>query len=838
MAEIDDFRMDIWCYPLSAIRKWTKRSFSIADGVDTLFVSGKSQGSQTPSTFTSSPSELDANKTAWKKQPYVKNMENLDVWDLNGVKGLSLRPVIINQNNVITGESNRPSGDSNFATMDCIVSKGMFTTILPDGSPKMTWIKHAETTKVGNTSDSKVAIGNLQRNESFVFRLRRFGTGHRDSSTASRVRVAWGNYAYSLLFPTDDQVSLQTRAEKTDPSQNIKVGDYLNARLFNVGAADEVYGQVYYLGGNLVVDLNGEKVVYQTEKHSIGKDDYELTPIAAVKGPVYVEGYGSKYAICVNPVRFGKWSKNPGLTTTGSLVREFDAARGPMNWGKSADQQAIGYRPEDSKASINVTPAGTAKWQYTFNVTAGRNGLDTPFITRIGVRYQGATSVASDDPINAGPYMLSANESVSEPAVQMGPEWDITFNRTALDEMFPDWRSYIGAFHPIEIDVGWKYRGVPTVDKYRRLYDGIIYTTDWNTPGYNKREFKITATDQTLLLRKPAGVIDHRYGPLDIYAGAISQGNYTANQRKPHPSGYTITPPFENNGKGAQSMMGWEAVMRILATAIGEEIADNLRVYLDQGHYGLATHKFLSGVQHSGGWLWPAPWGQDPYSWLRQFCEIDFAEFYFAPTEDPVPGSPTRGMAYPTYGNYYNIVPMMPTVHLYDGNYTENVVGGIETANLYEHDFNRFLVWGRFPNADMSNLPFPAPIMREAIIIDNAGVNPKAANVTFERTTVVEGPHMYLPQYADRIVQGLANQWNRVDVARKVFTLPLGLPLGWWGSKVIVHQPQSLPLSDTDHNVDGQAYRVVRMTQNYRRDQKWKWTAQLRCFPVNASTGW
>lgn len=609
-------------------------------------------------------------------------------------------------------------------------------------------------------------------------------------------------------------------------------------RCFNV--AGRLIVQIETAGGKR------SQVVYtETEPDKYGAP--QVVPVQLPRGPMTLAGRGVAFTCQLHEYRFGRWVEAEedefGLVTEGhfdsegSFEREYWCNREVLS--EPQQTAAFGYYPNgspfgrddlyegDAGSVADVTDETvadargrrTGKRRYTCTLTAhnpqltrdmleegnretSMAGARTPFVYGCSVKVASSSTATSTDPVDIRPALTRVTENLADPMISAGPMWQFSIDRSLLPEAIHQgtgnsignaWTDYVDKNHRIDCAVSWTQED-GTVSAGASPHDaadnshiqrliGLLTGRSPQSSRFGDYGDTLTAQDYSLLLQAPAGLIDGRFGPLDLLM-------------------------HEKIADGDRTLMGWEAVQDILATVLGSEIAGDLVHKFPANHHDLLTHRLLLDPPH-GGFFFPPPFGSDARQWIGQLAERDFAVFFWAAQW----GDPTSLV--PHYCNYYTYLSEAPTVELEDAEYVAGETDDLITGARWQHnpreDYNRVVVQGAPPG--QGNLGGIMPSLRafsaEARIEDGSAVPEQNIADTWERTKLMTGSQFWLPHTARVVAINFLRLVKDLDM-RGISITVRGNPYLWWGWRV---RPRMNAVASDPHgfDLDGQLCRIIRI---------------------------
>lgn len=510
-----------------------------------------------------------------------------------------------------------------------------------------------------------------------------------------------------------------------------------------------------------------------------------------------------------------KWSSASGDLAQGTLSRSV-TRNSPLGGTEENPPEAqgtcSGWKRGGTQAIVNAT-IGAGSVDYVLQLMASEDGIDTPFISKIGVRYAPTWTNPNPAPIDVRGAALGLSVTLGMPPKLDGAQCSVTLDRALLDLQNPGWQNYAQMWNPLEIRV----RRAGTT--YKRLFKGYIFKPDMGSDDTLSRTLTIVGRDSMVRAQKIGEVhncvIDHRFPPLDILFAekiAAATGGYGADGRPASDRLYIA-----------------HCIQETARIGLGDEIADNINGngdplrFLPANHpplfstsndlAGWAEFDVLTGkgpVVSEGGWMLPAPFGKALYDWWGDFAKRDFCDFYFRYLDGQSGDWPCL-----VYGRPFRILGSEATqVHvvkdvIVGGNW-ERLLHSAQVERRPERDANRFLVVGD-ETPGLSGL-LPSLRMAEAQLSPN---DPRHARFSWERTLWVREPSALLG--AEAIANGIASQLAGVDMRWPT--------LDFEGDERIdigdVLQPVfSGELADTALGISGKKYRIELMTHtvNFTQD--------------------
>ncbi len=594
-------------------------------------------------------------------------------------------------------------------------------------------------------------------------------------------RLRWGEQ-WSFVFRHGEKVSIQRRGfTPAGLPQWLKIktiNAFPNANLF--GGHYQVY--LLRLDGRLLFGLEGKNggsaYVWifdsQLPENSVaggaggsagaaGPVEPVLKDFSWAAAPLLVSAFNVRVRLEVAVV---KWSLANGDLLTAILDRLLKR-KTPITSAGTATMG--GWQREGATATVtSAVEENTVSWRLT--MTGSPDGLATPFVDRVQLRYTPAWTNPVPQTLNLRPAARTLNLSLALPPTLAGAEASAEFDRGDLDALCPGWQQNTLPWCPVSIRV--KYRG----ENHSRLFRGRVFkpSKDSHSPG--DRPLKITFRDPIVQLQKIGMVnmapVDHRYPPGDILfaekfldsTGAT--GGYGLDGA-PVPPGVLYTA---------------EVIQETARIALGNHVADTMNGngdplrFLPPGHpplFSLANDRVglmqlegaLGGTNAltGSGFLLPPPFGDDVFSWWSKLAGDDRCIFYFG---WPAENAETEPIL--MYGRYLQLIQSAVVRRVYDADYggtsIQKLILDASTEYRPERDFNRVLVWakeqpgleGLLPALRMSEHRLPAS-------------DPRSAEKSFERTLIIRETIALLA--AEAIGANVIAQMAGVNLQFPSFTL-------------------------------------------------------------------
>jgi len=471
-------------------------------------------------------------------------------------------------------------------------------------------------------------------------------------------------------------------------------------------------------------------------------------------------------------------------------------------------------------------PVGTGDWANVYHNDWWQS--QTPLVHTVAVSYRSKYVVAdADTPLDIRPAIASATHQSGDPGISptrsfsadvhldLLPECSLVGGTTPIGDLWPH---YVGKHKGLAAYASWQNddksiqtwwsKGDIDVDEVLVLAG---YQTGWapSLQRYGEGRGRLEASDPSVRLQKPAGVIDGAYSPLDFIL-----------MRKVRDLG------------GRQELHGWEAVQYIIETTLGPQ-AVVYRAY-PPGWHGLLEYEMLTNPPQGNGFLWAPPFNSDALSWIRQICEKDFAVFFMDRYYD---AGVFRYL--PHYGNYFRWIANAPSYTLSDvvsvlpWDYNAAMMG-IDASERGELDINRMQVWGRIPgdNDPTGGGLWPArPGLVGEARIEHSSVEGQGVDESWVRTKVVEGSHFYWPGVAQCVADWV--MWAVSDTRMRSATVRLrGQPGIGWGDKITLNMAN--PRSQDEMELNGHSFRIAKLTDEWQFGQTAEYTTTVVCSPLKA----
>lgn len=463
-------------------------------------------------------------------------------------------------------------------------------------------------TRVTNVgSDDKAVVltqGDIPANRSFAWNLR--FSQLKSSGSVPEFRGIWGQNTYSLHLvqgktpAIDKYVNGEWRVWKRldgAPSSNLAGGrlDFWARRI----------------GGYLVVTLAGRSWwfldVPPTDNPSV-----RATPRDAgwPAGRHLFAVLNCRLSLAVGTI---KYASPAGTPFEGTFGRRLPCKQ---NLPAAGEGRSAGWKRGGT--SVEIEPvAAPGQVSYEVTLTAGPDGIDTPFVTKVLCRFAPTWTNPNVAGLEIEAAVKNWRVSKARPPLLAGAQATFELDRTILNRLSGSWQTYAGQYHPVQFKVKWHYDDGTSDLNFTRLFRGYIYLPAMDSERANDQRLRLTCRDPMLRLQDENARVNFRYPPLDILFAFLEGDN---------PDGMAI--------------YGWDAIKEILGIAIGPDEANTLNgdgdgsKYFSEGHYALlssrtdtagyfAVSQSLGQPVTTGGWMFPAPYRSDVLSWLKTIAKND-----------------------------------------------------------------------------------------------------------------------------------------------------------------------------------------------------------------------
>ena len=521
------------------------------------------------------------------------------------------------------------------------------------------------------------------------------------------------------------------------------------------------------------------------------------------EAPLGLEVFNARVALHIAVI---KWSKANGDLIPGKLKRSV-TRNSPVDANQAAQGTCSGWKRGGTQAIVNATlGAGSVDYELLMAGDPAGDGVESPFITKIGVRYAPTWSNPDETPIDVRSACTSLSWTEGLPPRIAGATCAISLDRHALKLLNSNWQNYAQMWNPIEIKV--RRAG----DVFKSVFKGYILTPNLSSDDNQSRTFSIVGCDEMVRTQKIGDVhnciVDYRFPPLDLLfaeklAGTI--GGYGADGR-----------PATN------ALYIADCVKETARIGLGDDVADNMNGNGDATRFlrpdhpplfspgndlaGWAEFDVLTGkapVVSEGGFMLPSPFGDALYEWWSNFAKRDYCVFYFR----TLPGTDDRRVL--VYGRLPQILGADFTrTHVVrdvkvNGDWNR-LLHSASVERRPERDANRFLVVG--DEAPGLKGLLPSLRMAEAQLPPD---DPRHARNSWERTYWLREPSALLG--AEAIANGIAQQLAYVDLKWPTLTFE-------GDERICVGDLLaplfSGPLADTELGISGQKYRIESLTHN------------------------
>jgi hypothetical protein len=445
-----------------------------------------------------------------------------------------------------------------------------------------------------------------------------------------------------------------------------------------------------------------------------------------------------------------KWSEAGGTRFTATIVRR-QSRRTPLAVDAQPDvTAATGWVREGTGAVVSpVIEPGAAT--YTLTLTANADGIDSPFVDKVFVRWPRVWSAPSQSAVDLRPGLVGAQRvQLAMPPVSSCSTATLNLDRLLLDRFAPGWRTALQDYSPIEIQAR-TFDNYAARGNWTTVFKGYAIRPNKKTEGVNDWQMTLVCMDEAVRFIKPAAMVKAQNAPLDIEF--VKRGQ-------------TV---LASNGipGGGTRFYGAEAVQCIARTFHSDALADNINGNGNPLRYFPEDHPpLLSNDSDRAGYLpvagalgesttlppitqgklfFPAPHGSDAMTWFGQFEGADNAVTFFE-----------RGVL--IYGQLLEILATRTIRRIADGNYQAGDLARLarqmEAEKRPESDVNVVDVWS-LSDDGLAGL-FPALRMAQARLEAD---DPNRAERTWERSDIVRTAFALTgaERIADLIVANLRN---------------------------------------------------------------------------------
>ena len=519
---------------------------------------------------------------------------------------------------------------------------------------------------------------------------------------------------------------------------------------------------VQRIGGRLVVSIGGQSVWLLDAQSTMGDGRQNNTvrdilwPAANWQLETQNLRVRAEYAVI-------KFSTPDGVALTGSLIRTIPRTV-PLDPSVGAVASVGGWKRAGTRAEVAPT-LDEGSVTYTLTLTGGPDGIDTPLVDKVLVKYAPTWTNPVQSEIDVRSCCESLSLSFVAPPDGAGAQGTLVLDRNRLDQQFPNWQNFAQMWNPVTINVKRAGTG------YAKMFQGYIFKPSRASGLGSERGLTLVLRDSMVRLQKLGecnnAAIDHHYPPLDLFFAARqgNNGGYDANGRPTGGSLYIA-----------------ECVQEVLRIALGDEAADSINGngdplrFIPENHPPLITSRndtagwstldAIGGGSTpiaSGGWLAPPPFGSAAYDWIMDLARRDRCVFYYG-----WPDGTNSDWPVPIYGRLQSIlgaqsIPLhlLPDVAV-NGNWTR-LLQSMEIEKRPERDVNVVDVWG----AEAQGLEGLLPSLRVASVPLPAA-DPRHARNSWERKLIIREPLALLG--AEAIARGVIDLLSGVNMQWPSFT--------------------------------------------------------------------
>jgi hypothetical protein len=658
---------------------------------------------------------------------------------------------------------NAAFADSGFTDISWLEKEGTFKTmpaLVPGGG-----------TGIFNIGGDELSIaetaGVLPAKRSMRFDL--FFQSKARGGPNPRFRLIWGG-KYSIVFEHGAAPTIERRIDGGAWTIWKTVHGFEPLNL--LGGRYRVY--IERLAGRLVVRIGNASIWLLDDKSGAASG---FIDVDWPEAPLTVNIYNCRVHLEMAVV---KWSSANGQGYTAQIGRMVPR-RTPIDPDTLTVASSGGWK----LAGTAITVAPTIEQggvRYLATLAASADGIDTPFLQTVLIKYRSDWSAPDATGVNLSSAVNRAKISLALPPVLAGSECTLDLDFGLLRKL-SGWQNVIRARCPLEVSIRWKYTD-GTASNWSKVFVGYVFMPGQDIPGYNGAAVRIVGRDPIMRLQKPAGVIDHRFGPMEMvflekFAGG--SGGYDVNTGRPI------------DGK----LWSGECVREILRVIMGDGVAASINGNGDPrrfasslepplyapasdagGYLGIASAFGLSLESApsllAGNFIFPPPFGDDGLSWINRFTKDAFSIFCWGwPTGD------TTVAPVPIIGDYLRIVANRKLVKLYDAKVngdTSRLISRFGVEARPQKTINRWLVWGNLNGQNALEGLTPAMVMAEARLYPG---DLDSAEESWELTEIIQNDIAAIGDVPGRrAAEAIA--FARRDLARNIrlewpsFTMPQG----------------------------------------------------------------
>ena len=747
--------------PLSSIPKRTFGGFVVADRLGDLFKTGWGDATSfAPAVESQNPTiSLD-----WAATPQLTTLQNIGFAQFvkggeikigggarvaNSRAGVYILPRDAVLDSRIGDNAEDIPGGNTDLNWDAV--SGTWTTVVARGGADS-----GQGTAIFNRGSEVLSVaesrGNIPANRCLKvgFEL----SGKDPSGPQGGFRFEWGG-RWSFVLRAGSKPSLERKMVEQGSTAWQKVmvlNDFAGSNLFT----GRYQAYILRLDGKLVFlldSLSGGKQYLWTLDNFLEPDGKTTPPdVNWPAAKLRVTAYNCRARVEVSTVM---WSDASGTAYTATMGRTLKK-RQFIPSGQTATATCGGWKREGVTAAV-VATVNDQSLDYELTLTASSDGIATPFVDKIGVRYTPVFTNPSLSNVDLRPAIVDASVSFGLPPVLNGNEATLNLDMHVLASKCTGWEDVTKQWCPVRITA--KRFGSYS----SHLHEGYIFQRRVVDNGIGQRFLSLTLRDDTMRLSKTGDVnhaaIDHRYPPMDlIFAERISGGLR------------------ENGSVISGKIYGGDLVKEILRIAMGDDVADSLNGNGNVTRYVPTNHPALLAPEiDAGGWLamqnllgenvpgltnagfmFPPPFGDSALDWINKIAGLDRCVFYYG-----WPDGDMSAPAVPLYGRYLNLLSIVSKYTVTDTNYGNitRLINQYDNERRGDKDVNEILVWGKEPEGLESILPS----LRMALSrLD--GADPRREELSWRRTQIIRNSLAQLPGNAEALANAIIAQLTGIDL--------------------------------------------------------------------------
>lgn len=731
--------------------------------------------------------------------------------EAEGMGGWTLKPLVKPLNcTLTTPKASDPKPDNEFENLQWKPAKGDgWEIFVPAEPPYKTYLRHR-----AQVPDTALEIVSEQRKKASGVEMELIWNGvFAEHTKDPGVRLILIDKKLSIVWRRTEKSNTKPVIERW---QNTPQGSgWVVWKKLDDAAPVAFKGRtrvrLQAIAGMLVIDIDDKSYYLIEAKSQPGEAEStpRLNPMLMARAPMRLSVFGVDVTLGVSELEY---------QASGVLARTVrSTAARSTDGGESVTGITAGWRPAGTKVEV-VGKRGRRSVTYTLLLMADKKRELSPFVSAVGIPFEGSTINSLGVPIDVRPAALSLKYSSGEPGLMATSEVQLELSRNLLDELLPDWRTLLKPFAPVRVLARWSYdatditgQGHIVEGNWTRLFEGYVASFDQNTSGHNDKSLSVVLRDPMMRLKAPAGFVDERYGPLDfLYAAGSGEPLYDG-----------------------------DCVKYLLKTELGSRIAGNINgngdalifsdpkypmLSYESDRMGYFTFQRLTQTVSQSSFMLPPPFGRDVASWIQESIAEPMSAVFFwgyspyasvAATDPYAFGTPPL---VPVYGNiFFYYAQMGPPRVLADAIYLDEdanqLLASVSVETLTDKLCNEVVVWGAKPKGTLTAMLTPSAFGGRAALPPG---HPNSAANSWRRVLLEQ--HDFIGKvagndYANDLAVDTLATFTAQESRNVTVVMPRGDETLRWG--MVIQPKMQASGSDLEIGVNDKQFRIKRLNHSW-----------------------